>query len=267
MECGNIEMGFQNWALCNSFAYSAGYPLDPVERIGQDLVEQLQLYNVDSVLIQVLENRISIRYLLGRADKPLDWDELGAFGDDTGKASETYRLISGYLARLELSIFFRELEFAERMSEKLQPMCAHEGSYLIESKNIFYSGLTYSGLARKTGSGKYLSRAAAFAKKMRRISRTKGLNTLHKSLLMEADILACRCKKIERLIDAYDGAITAAVKIGYTQDAALGSEIAGEVFLSLGDESRSWLYFNQARDLYREVSCLLRKAPVPCENC
>jgi hypothetical protein len=128
------------------------------------------------------------------------------------------------------------------MSEKLQPYAAHDPSYGLVTGNLFYSGLTFSGWAHKTGSKKYLSKATALAKQRRQISRTKGLNALHtKSLLMEAEVLAYKCKKLDRLLHAYEEGITAAVKVGYTQDMAIGSEIAARQFL------------NQARDPYQEV--------------
>ena len=42
-------------------------------------------------------------------------------------------------------------------------------------------------------------------------------------------------------------------KIEYLQDAAIGSEFAGEFFLSLGDKNRARKYLNKARKFYQEV--------------
>jgi predicted ATPase len=256
MQCGNLELGFVSWVFCNLFAFHAGYPLDPIERTGQEILEQSQLYNVDNVRISFLEMRRPIRYLLGRVDEPLDWAELEAFAVavEHGNSSEKYLLIFGYLGRLELGVFFGQLEFAARISDLLQPHLTHDSSYTIVSRNVFLSGLTFSGLARKTLSRKHLSRAAAFAKQMTSMSRTRGLNVLHKSLLMKADLLASQSKNIDKVVAAYDEAIYTAVKIGYTNDAALGSEIAGEFFLSIGKLTRARQYLHQARDLYHEVS-------------
>jgi hypothetical protein len=267
MESGNIEMGFQNWQLCHLFAYESGYPLEPIESTGEELVEQLQLYNVDSVLSTMLESRLPVRYLLGKADKPLDWDELESFCGELGNTSETYRILIGYVGRLELAVIFGELEVAERMSEKLQPYAAHDSSYGLVTANLFYSALAFSGLARKTGSKIYASKATALSKKMKQISRTKGLNAFHKSLIMEADVMAFKCKKPDRLALAYEKGITAAVKMGYTQDAAIASEVAGEVFLSLGDEVRARQFLNQAGDLYLQVRSPLGLKSIACTVC
>jgi predicted ATPase len=112
MESGNIEMGFQNWMLCHLVAYHTGYLLEPIENNGEELVEQLQLYSVDLVLSIMLESRLPVLYLLGKADKPLDWDELESFHGEPGNNSETYRILMGYLGRLELAVIFGELETA-----------------------------------------------------------------------------------------------------------------------------------------------------------
>jgi hypothetical protein len=266
MECGNIELGFLNWVHCNLFAFQAGYPLDPIERTGREILEQSQLYNVDNVRIFFLEIRRPIRYLLGRVDEALDWAELESFVVEHGNSSKTYRSIFGYLGRLELGVFFGNLEFAARISDLLQPHLTHESSYFIVSRNIFLSGLTFSGLARKTLSRKHLSRAAAFAKQMTSMSRTRGLNVLHKSLLMKADLLASQTKNIDKVVAAYDEAIHTAVKIGYANDAALGSEIAGEFFLSIGKLTRAGQYLHQARDLYHEVSIPFCRACLAAKN-
>jgi hypothetical protein len=87
MECSNLELGFLNWVDCNLFAYQAGYPFDPIERTGREILEQSQLYNVDNMRIFFLEIRRPIRYLLGCVDEPLDWTELQSFVVEHGNSS------------------------------------------------------------------------------------------------------------------------------------------------------------------------------------
>jgi predicted ATPase len=252
METGDIENGFLSWLTANRYAYGAGYPLDVVEKAGAELVEQLQLYKVDSLLSILLEQRKPIRYLTGRTNTPLNWETLENFGSSLTDSSETFRLIFGYMARLELAVYFGEFSFAERMAEKLQELSFHDSSYLSTIFRLFYSGLTASCLERQTGMRKYRSKARKLANEMKRLIKTRGRNSYHRYLLMEADLKASSRFKPNKIRAAYDEAVYAAVKAGYTQDAALGSELAGEYFLSIGDESLAGGYLTQSRNLYRE---------------
>jgi len=259
MESGNVEIGFLNWVIANNFAYTTGYPLEPVEKTGREILQQLQLYSADSVLPIFLQIRLPIRYFLGNEENEIDWEELTNFNPDNNDKSDTYPSSFGFLGRLELALFFGELELAEKMSNGLQQYLVHEASYAIMVKNMFYSGLTFSGLARKGGAkaGRYRSKAASLSRDMDKISRTKGLNPLHKALIMKADLLACHTSDTVKVSRVYDEGIGAAMKLGYVQDAALASEIAGEFFLSMFDHARARQYICQARDLYQEVSLCL----------
>jgi len=66
MAKGNIEVGFQCIVLCNIFAQNSGYPLGPIDKSGTELIQQLHLYNVDSVLAQLTASRLSLLCLLGK---------------------------------------------------------------------------------------------------------------------------------------------------------------------------------------------------------
>jgi hypothetical protein len=258
MQSGNVEIGFLNWAIANNFAFSTGYPLEQIEKSGREILEQLQLYSTDSVLPIFVQVRLPIKYFLCSQGTPIDWNLLEKFESVSSNKSDTYRSSFGYLGRLELAIYFGELELAEKMSVALQPYMAHEAQYAIIVKNIFYSGLTFSGLARKRSGAarRYRLKASKFFKIMEHHSRTKGLNALHKSLIMKADLLACYSRDVLEVARAYDQGIEAALKLCFVQDAALGSELAGEYFISL-DQDKASHYFCQAQHLYNEVSPLI----------
>ena len=259
METGDLESGFRNWMSSNYHAYVSGYPLDPVEKTGTELVEQLQLYNVESILSLTLEIRLPIRYLVGRSDRPLDWDDLvNEIPEYNGDPSETFRFLHAYLGRLELAVYMRELGVAEQLADKLMHIASNDSAYLPLTCRTFFTGLMASGLAHRTGLGKYKSRARALTAEMKRIVKTRGLNSLPKYLLMQADLLACTSgkKKSEKVRLAYDEAVSAALKIGATQDGALASELAGEYFARLEDDPRRKQYFQQAHDLYLEWGAL-----------
>jgi predicted ATPase len=248
MAIGNVEMGFLSWGMCIYFAQSTGYPLEAVETSGNELVSQLCLYNVGSVLSAMKECRLAVLCLTGR--QTLDWAELEP--PESMDKSDVFRNLFGYLSRLELGVYFGNLKFAIRMSQLVEPFVKLDGSYIGISKDLFFSALAYLGLARETGRNKYRRKAIKLTKKMRHLCRTKGSNVLHKCLLMEAEILSFRCRSVGKLIDSYDDAISTALKIGYTNDAALGAELAGASMLALGNETRGRQYLNRSRDLWRQ---------------
>jgi histidine kinase len=249
MASGNIEIGFLNWTLCNSFAQTCGYPLEPIEKAGNELKQQLRLYHVDSVLDQFEHIQLVISCLLG--EKTINWEDMEPrFVAD--EKEKLYRNVFGYLSRLEVGVYFGNFEFAVRMSTSVQPYVKLDGSYATTTKEHFFSSLAYCGLARGTRNRKYVSLAVKFAKRLRCLCRTRGTNVLHRCLLMEAEILTFRCDNPSKLITAYDNAIHSASQAGYIHDAALGCELAGSTMLELGEENRGYRYLSQARDLWRE---------------
>lgn len=248
MAMGNVEMGFTSWCMCLNFAQFSGYPLDAVEKSGDELISQLCLYKVGSVLSLMKESRLAVLCLSGR--QKLDWSELEP--SESMDKSDVYRSLFAYLSRLELGVCFGNLKFAVRMSQLVEPFVKLDGSYINVSKDLFFSGLSYIGLARETGRKKYRRKAVSLMKKMKHLARTKGTNIHHKALLVEAEILSFRCRSMGMLIDAYDSAISEAIKKGYTNDAALGSELAGASMLALGNETRGFHYLHRSRALWRQ---------------
>ena len=87
---------------------------------------------------------------------------------------------------------------------------------------------------------------------MKGIVKNKGINNLHRYLLMKAEITACVSKDSKKAKDCYDAAISAASRAGFRQDAALGNELAAEYMLSNGDELWPCHYFTASHALYRD---------------
>ena len=125
--------------------------------------------------------------------------------------------------------------------------------YLTTSIRIFFSGLTASSLARRTGKRKHKQYAKSATSEMHEIMKSRGLNNLHRYLLMKAHLEACLNPKGKGIKDAFDRAITAASRAGFSQDAALANELAGEHFASIEDDDY-WPnhYFARAHSLYSE---------------
>eukprot|EP00536_Pseudo-nitzschia_multiseries_P018041 jgi/Psemu1/227578/e_gw1.2082.10.1 len=248
MARGNIAIGFQCIVFCNIFAQSAGYPLEPIEEAGAQLIEQLRLYNVDNVLTYLMACRVSVLCLMGR--KNIDWEELEPNGEAGTTDSDLYNRIFSLMSRLELGVLFGNTAFAVRMAEKIASLHEFGRSYTTGSKENFYAALAYLDLARKTGLTKYKTKAFEYVKTLRYFCRTRGQNVLHKCLLMEAEVLSLECLDSHKLGDAYDEGILAAVEMGYIQDAALGSELAGASMIIIGETDRANQYLGQACSLW-----------------
>jgi histidine kinase len=136
---------------------------------------------------------------------------------------------------------------------------AVDHSYILTIVPVFFSGLAASGLYRKTGKRMYKRRAKKMIKDMEKVMSSKrGLNTLHRYLLMQADMMACSSSKSRKWQDtvkvAFDKAIAMAGKAGFRQDAALGNELAGEYLLTTKEDNTFWaaFYFSRAYYLYME---------------
>jgi hypothetical protein len=193
---------------------------------------------------------------MGRADAPLDWGELDSAPRKMTNISESSNWTAFYWSRLQLAFYFGELEIAESIIKPLEVMAEINMGYPIWSIRVFFSGLTTACLAAKTGKSKYKRRAKKSTREMHKMMRIRGLNNLHRYLLMQASVLSF--EKKENAKEAFDKAIAAASRAGFIQDAALGNELAGEHCLRLNDDFWSGLYFTRAYELYREWGAHLK---------
>ena len=197
-----------------------------------------------------MASRLLVHCLMGK--KKIDWEELESSDVTQPGDSDIYTYVFETVSRLELGVYFGNLEFAVRMSELIQTYTDFGRSYTCCSKIHLHSALAYAGMARKTGITKYKTRAVEYVKNLRYLCRSRGLNVLHKCLLMEAEVLSLECRDMQKLAEAYDNAILAAVKMGYSQDAAFGSELAGASMLVINEDSLADRYLSQACNLWRE---------------
>eukprot|EP00934_Nitzschia_sp_Nitz4_P005518 Nitzschia sp. Nitz4//scaffold63_size106090//101717//105343//NITZ4_004418-RA/size106090-augustus-gene-0.169-mRNA-1//-1//CDS//3329556059//5508//frame0 len=253
MESGSVETAFLIGVIANNFAFAAGYPLVAVDNAGRDILQHLKLFNNESIVPTLLQIRLPILTLLGTSEKPLDWGAVEVFEATPESPTDLYPVIFAYLVRLELAVYFRKHNIAVRMSSALQPLIGSAAAYAIVAKNLFYSGLAYSGRARTGDSpSSDLAMAKNFSRQLRQYSTGKDSNVHHKCTLLDSGISSCLSRDIEKAASRYDKAIVSAIHAGYIQDAALASEVAGEFFLSRGDDARGTQYLTQAHDLYHE---------------
>ncbi|CAJ1966152.1 unnamed protein product [Cylindrotheca closterium] len=247
---GEVEAAFLLSFAGNKLAFDLGYPLRAVERRATEILDEAKLNQMALYADRVKYNRAVVRYLLGFESLPLDWDSIG--GGDIDFDNE-YLLMPFYYSRLQIGFYFGNLEFAERMATRLDTVLVADNGFTVMSNALFFPGLVFSGLARQTGKRKFIARARIYRDKMETLLKAGAVNTKNKLLLMDADIFACSSRASTRSIQAkYDEAISVAMKSGLTHMVALGSELAGEFFLSnRQDEEVARDYFSRAVEGYR----------------
>jgi hypothetical protein len=151
------------------------------------------------------------------------------------------------------------------MANKLQKILPRHSAFITLSFRLFYSGLAASGVARQMQLAgkrwqalKYRAKAKGFCNRLGHLNRANGSNNYHRELIMLADL---KLSGKEQKSISYERAINACLEVGHIHDAALGSELAGEYYLSsdksktgsVEANSRNKLikrHFTRARDLY-----------------
>ena len=196
----------------------------------------------------------------------MDWDEIRKTNPTSNSPSETLKSSYWCWSAVQLAHYFGKLEIAYRLLVPFAKLSSFDVAYFTTSIRIFFSGLTCSRLARKTGKKKHIREARRATDKMKFIMRSRGLNNLHRYLLMQADLLAVTSKKRHQDVKiAFDKAIAIAGKAGFVQDAALGNELAFEYFVSIHDDFWAGQYLTRACKLYCEwgamakVKCLIHE--------
>ena len=149
------------------------------------------------------------------------------------------------------------LEMIQRMEELGRNVQDSDSSSMLI--RCYFSGLTASGLARRTRRQKYFSMTRKFVKEMQQLTAVKGhCLTFQKQLLMEAELLSLGRHKTAKVQKGYAAAIEAALKTGHINDAALGNELAGEYLLSKGEEDLARDHFTEARNMYQQWGALAK---------
>jgi len=269
MEVGNVEDAFLNSFAAVHHARAAGSPLGSIEVITRELLDQMNLYNVKSILVLMEQCHLPVQYLTGthQSSEP-DWEELGVEPKSTRRTgSENLRLLFWYIGRVELGVYFGNFEFADRMAKKLRSILPLHFAFVPLSFRLFYSGLAASRMARQMRlAGKrmqaimYHAKARRYCRRLGHLNRANGSNSYHRELLLLADL---NLSGKEDKPVSYDRAINACLEAGHIHDAALGSELAGENYLTndnskkgtVASNTRNKLirrHFTRARDLYHQ---------------
>ena len=254
MESGDMLNGFRCWCGSNILAFCSGYPLEELRQKQSTLLSHLRHYRIDILAALVEPLQAMIAHFTGTSDLPIDWKGMETAKPAARSHSEALRWNYWCWSAVQLAYYFGRLDLGYKLLIPYAKVSAIYTAYFSASICIFFSGLTCSGLAKKTRKRKYINEARKSAAKMKFIMRSRGLNNLHRYLLMQADLLSATCgKRGDHAVKvSYDKAIMTAAKSGFIQDAALGNELAGEYFRRIGDHYWAEQYLIRACELYHE---------------
>ena len=257
-----MEHGYRAWAGICVLSFVFGFPLEMVEKSLTQLMDRLAQYRVDSIRIPFERSLIVVQQLRGSSPNRVNWKKIredllipSARNIQRSVSERTERRYL-YWSYIQLAFLFRKFDIAYALVEPLERLSKTDDSgYHLVSVRLFYTGLIASSLARiHIRTRRYKLQAKKSAREMKAtIIKQKAINNLHRYQLMIADMLAMEPKKsFGEIKAAYDKGIATAGRAGFTQDTAIGNELAAEYCLSMGEEFWAKTYLNRAYELYKE---------------
>jgi hypothetical protein len=239
MESGDFENALLSQTSSYHHAFVAGRSLAALEMKYSSVIEKLNLYNIQSVRSIAGEQLLPIRYLRGTSKQPFDPMFLAKLGPK-GKvddSSENFRLIYGYMGRLQLAVYLNDDDFALHNVRELSLLADTDTGFSMKSVRKCFSSLAYATLYRKRRKLSYLTKSRRYLRQLKSICQSKGTTCWHRCMLMEAHLHAAEGRNATAIRAAYDHAIGAALRNGHNHDAALGSQLAAEYCLSVMEQN------------------------------
>jgi len=193
MESGNFENALMSQVLGYQHAFFTGHSLVDLEMKYWSVLKRLRLYNIKCVHAFAEEHLLPIQHLRGTAEKDFDPTLLAAYGPSgtVDNSSEHYRLIYGYIGRLQLAVYFNEDDLALHSLKGLDLVSAEsDACFGIQSVRLCFSSLAYATLYRNRRKRSYLNKSKRCLRQLKRICRIKGKVCWHRCVLMEAHLEA-----------------------------------------------------------------------------
>ena len=250
LETGDIEsVSYINWLVAiNSFFY--GENLESLERkilnyIG--LTKQLKiavLFWILNAIRQTIFNlkANSLNRLLLNCKELSEAEIISELGNNSTWLSTIYvcKTILNYSFN-----HFKEAIQTARLTEKYQE--SNPGFLMYCVNNYYYSLALLANYKNVTPSEQkqYLKKVAANQKKMKKWAHHAACNFQHKYDLVEAEKARIFGKNVKAM-NLYDRAIAGAKENEYTQEEALGNELAAQFYLVLGKDKIAKTYMTDA---------------------
>lgn len=159
---------------------------------------------------------------------------------------------------MQMAFYVEDFDVANGMIERLKPVQQGLSRPLaFFQARVFFFALNAMRLAKETGKARYRREAAKYTNEMRKwVIKKRCFSVGHKLKVLEAEMMSMNLSRREKrngsggdkLMRAYDLAITMSTKTGFLQDAALAAQL-GSRCTYLDSETRSD-YLRRACDLF-----------------
>ena len=127
-----------------------------------------------------------------------------------------------------LSYHFGDYDVAALNIKGMPGSLFGEGPHYLVLVRVLYTCLTYTALFKQKRKRKYIRRAKAALKPLKKWSKDGAINAVHMVRLIEADLMACSCSTKTEVLGKFDDAIHEINRLGLQQQLALANELAGE---------------------------------------
>ena len=257
METGDIYSSSNGAAIYSIMYYFSGLPLGPLLDDLSAFAALLDRYNQATQLSLVLVYNQAVLNLMGRSRNPVVLTGTAVNQDeylkDTNSSNGMGKERSVWFLLNHLGFFFGDLDVASKYGELMwKNRCMVNGSNFYMPAYLMFLSLTALEMARRTGKRKYRYNARKHMKMLAAWVENKALNAQHKLMIVLADMSISKKRSPEIVKSMFDDAISAAKRSGFTQDAALASEVAGRYFVSVSDKLLASSYLSGAKTLYDE---------------
>ncbi|MBV6623337.1 MAG: AAA family ATPase [Rivularia sp. (in: Bacteria)] len=250
IETGDIEFAsYSAWNISNNLLLS-GNNLELVDKkLTQyiELMNKLKLTSVALIISAMKQSQQNLQYN--------SFSKFSLVGSSFNEV-EMLPLLEGnatwlsiyYSCKTILSYFFQDYTKAienARLTEKYQE--SNPGFYLYCVNNYYYSLALLANYKNVTPTEQkqYLKKVAANQKKMKKWAHHAACNFQHKYDLVEAEKARISGKNVKAM-NLYDRAIAGAKENEYTQEEALGNELAAQFYLNLGKDKIAKTYMTDA---------------------
>ncbi|MDY6898027.1 MAG: ATP-binding sensor histidine kinase [Cyanobacteriota bacterium] len=250
LETGDLQFAsYSAWTI-NKNIFLSGENLDYLlQRLIQylELMHKLQLESVTVVLEAIKYNLLilqchSFDKYISVGNNFNEAEMLSKLGINTTWLSIFYNcktvvnyFLKNYVEAIDNAVLTQECE------------TTNPGFYLYCVNNFYYSLALLANYKNVTSTEQkqYLKKVSANQKKMKKWAHHAACNFQHKYDLVEAEKARIFAKDVKAM-NLYDRAISGAKENGYTQEEALGNELAAQFYLNLGKDKIAKTYMTDA---------------------
>ena len=249
-EVGDNESLSYNFTIFYVLSFHSGKQL-------RDLIDDFEsiCHRVPRKSNSLMSTHQSVLNLVGYAENNNAWLLNGNHFHcvrDVDFENQPVHAIMGLLQCIIMAYIFNEYDKAKEWLELCIPKIDYLAHSLQQIIFIFYEGLLYADLFKKSRDKHYLQRVQSSIDLLKTLSKSCPQNFLNKLALLEAELTSINNNADgESVVKSYDKAILLSKENGFIHEKALACERAGISFILSGyTDPRN--YLTQAFDTYKQ---------------